>query len=86
MTELQVEPVDSITLSVSWELPQYPNGPISHYLVHYREQNGPQDVPLVLTNDYKTINISYEKVCCNKHLDMNTFHECFSHSDKCNDT
>jgi netrin-G3 ligand len=37
VTELEVVAVDSTMLMVSWELPVYPNGPLSQYLVHYRE-------------------------------------------------
>ena len=41
ITELKVEPVDSTRLTVSWELPSNPNGPIDHYIVLIRDQEGP---------------------------------------------
>ena len=61
VTELRVEPVNSTQLSISWELPDNPNGPLSHYLVFHREQNSSQ-IPSPDTNGCTESRVDYPQV------------------------
>lgn len=62
VTELQVVAVDSETLRVTWSLPLTPNGPLSHYLIYYREvidQQSPSHTP---TSDYNMTRVNFPGV------------------------
>ena len=62
VTNLVVVAVDSETLRVSWELPQYPNGPLSQYIVYYIEYSGQQPPSFDPTDNYTTITVDYPQV------------------------
>ena len=62
VTELSVEPESSTELKVSWELPENPNGPLSGYVVYYREQAGTQPPLPVITSSYSQSTVDYPEV------------------------
>ena len=62
VTELSVEPESSTELMVSWELPDNPNGPLSGYVVYYREQTGTQPPLPVITSAYNQSTVDYPEV------------------------
>ena len=63
ITELKVEPLDSSRLTVSWGLPYNPNGPISHYNVLIREQEGPDPPSPDDTIGYDDFRVNSPFVC-----------------------
>ena len=62
MTNLVVVAVDSEILGVSWDLPQYPNGPLSQYMVYYIEYTGQEPPSFEPTDDHKAITVNYTQV------------------------
>ena len=64
VTELTVVAVNSTALRASWDIPVYPNGPLSHYMVYYREFSG-QGTPFPdITSAHTEKRVDYVEVSC----------------------
>ena len=62
VTGLQVKAMASTVLNVSWDLPQFPNGPLSHYRLYYREYRGEDPPSLDITSGYTMKIIDHSEV------------------------
>ena len=51
---LQAAAHSSSALNITWDLPRYPNGPLSHYVIFYQEANTPQ-TGTIITSQYTMI-------------------------------
>ena len=50
VTNLTAVATSNQSIQVSWALPLYPNGPISHYDLFYRESDTPQQPPNIMSD------------------------------------
>jgi len=58
---LQAVAHNSSALNISWDLPMYPNGPLSHYMVFYRETSTPQ-TGAIATDGYMQARVNDSEV------------------------
>ena len=54
MTNLKAVATSFESIKVTWELPEFPNGPIQQYIVYHKESDSVQQPPI--TNDDYTLN------------------------------